>query len=815
MFTLIPDGAAYREFVLLKDGQGVLLRIATPEDFERVESFIRSLSQEALAMRFMGGVSSVSREFVEALCDGNLHQRVCLVAVEGEGTGQRVLGLGNYVGQGGAIAEVSFMVADDHQGRGISSLVLERLAGLAAAAGFVGFEADVLYENAKMTNVFRDSGFETRRALHGGIIHVQFPLNAPQSQRERAEIRERVAAANSLIPLLRPGVVAVVGASRDPAAMGNAIFRHILQSHFKGVAYPVNPHAPAIEGVRAYPSLASLPESPDLVVLAVPATKVLQVSRKALDKGARGLLVLAAGFAEGGPEGARRQERLVRLVRSRGARLVGPNCLGLLNTNPAVQLNASLATAMPPRGRVGFFSHSAALGVVILQYAAERGLGFSTFVSAGNRADVSGNDLLQYWEEDPDTEVALLYLETFGNPRRFARLARRISKRKPILCVKSARSHAGRRMAQAHIGASPRNDAEVEALFHQAGVIRADTLEELFDIALLLAHQPLPRGNRVAVVSNSGGVATICADACESRGMHLSGPGVVDLHTLASPEHYERACLAALEHPEVDALIATFACIGGCDPALMARAIRRAAVRAERSTGIAKPTLLSLMGMSGAVPVGTAALGDRGGAHRTFPSYRFPESAALALSKVVDYARFRRQPPGRIPAYENLDTGKAHRLAERLVEGLDDSTAPAILSPVQARELLGCFGLPVADHHRGAPAFRGPRVSLSLSADPDFGPIWRFHRRGTESILRITPLTDLDIADVLERLGLHADCGLGEALGRLTQLVEELPWLCGLEAQVHIPSGDGPPSGPLNLQPGLRVLLGPSEFRAP
>ncbi len=815
MFTLIPDGAAYREFVLLKDGQGVLLRIATPEDIERVESFIRSLSREALAMRFMGGVSSVSREFVVALCDGNLHQRVCLVAVEGEGTSQRVLGLGNYVGQGGAIAEVSFMVADDHQGRGISSLILERLAGLAAAAGFVGFEADVLYENAKMTNVFRDSGFETRRALHGGIIHVQFPLNAPQSQRERAEIRERVAAANSLVPLLRPGVVAVVGASRDPSAMGNAIFRHILQSHFKGVAYPVNPHAPAIEGVRAYPSLASLPEAPDLVVLAVPATKVLQVSRKALDKGARGLLVLAAGFAEAGPEGARRQERLVRLARSRGARLVGPNCLGLLNTNPAVQLNASLATAMPPRGRVGFFSHSAALGVVILQYAAERGLGFSTFVSAGNRADVSGNDLLQYWEEDPDTEVALLYLETFGNPRRFARLARRISKRKPILCVKSARSHAGRRMAQAHIAASPRNDAEVEALFHQAGVIRADTLEELFDIALLLAHQPLPRGNRVAVVSNSGGVATICADACESRGMHLSGPGVVDLHTLASPEHYERACLAALEHPEVDALIATFACIGGCDPALMARAIRRAAVRAERSTGIAKPTLLSLMGMSGAVPVGTAALGDSSGAHRTFPSYRFPESAALALSKVVDYARFRQQPPGRIPAYENLDTGKAHRLAEQLVEGLHDATAPAALSSAQARELLGCFGLPVADPLRGAPVFRGPRVSLSLSADPDFGPIWRFHRRGLESILRITPLTDLDIADVLERLGLPAACGLGETLGRLTQLVEEVPWLCGLEAQAHIPAGNALPTGPRNLQPGVRVLLGPSGFRAP
>lgn len=813
MFIIIPDGAGYREFVLLKDGQGVLLRIATPEDVDRVETFIRGLSRESLAMRFMGAVSGVSRAFVEALCDGNLHQRACLLAVEGEGDDQQVLGLGNYVGTGGTLAEVSFMVADEHQGRGISSLVLERLAGLAAASGYVGFEADVLFENEKMSNVFRDSGFETRRAMEGGIIHLEFPLSAPQAQRERAEIRERVAAANSLVPLLRPGTVAVVGASRDPGSMGNAIFRHILQSRFKGVAYPVNPHAQAIEGVRAYPSLASLPEAPDLVVLAVPATKVLQVSRKALDKGARGLLVLAAGFAEAGPEGFRRQERLVRLARSRGARLVGPNCLGLLNTNGAVQLNASLATAMPPRGRVGFFSHSAALGVVILQYAAERGLGFSTFVSAGNRADVSGNDLLQYWEEDPDTDVALLYLETFGNPRRFARLARRISRRKPILCVKSARSHAGRRMAQAHIGASPRNDAEVEALFHQAGVIRADTLEELFDIALLLSHQPLPRGNRVAVVSNSGGVATICADACESRGMRISGPGLVDLHALATAEHYERACLEALEHPEVDSLIATFACIGGCDPALVARAIRRAAVRAERSTGVAKPTLLSLMGVSGAVPVGSPTSGEQGGRHRTFPSYRFPESAALALSKVVDYAHFRMQPPGRMPHFDGLDAGEARRLVELHLTGASEASEPSALTPAQARAILACFGLAVAAPPRGAPTRRGAEVVVSLSADPDFGPLWRFHRRGLESILRITPLTDLDIADILGRLHLPPASGLAETLGRLTLLVEELPWLCALEAHIGIPHEEGAAAGPLPLRSGLRMALSQSAFR--
>jgi acyl-CoA synthetase (NDP forming)/GNAT superfamily N-acetyltransferase len=816
VFSIIPDGAHYQEFALLKDGQGILLRNATPEDVGRVEAFMLALSPEALSMRFMGGVSTVSRKLVEELCRENPHERLCLLAVEGMETGQRVVGLGNYVGKEAGIAEVSFLVADDHQGRGISSLILERLAGLAAGSGYGGFEADVLYENEKMINVFRDSGFETRRSLEGGTVHVQFPLSAPQSQRERAEVRERVAAANSLVPLLRPATVAVVGASRNPASLGNAIFRHILQARFRGVVYPVNPKARALEGLRAYPTLASLPERPDLVILAVPADQVLPLATEALDKGARGLLVIAAGFAEAGPEGARQQEQLVRLVRSRGARLVGPNCLGLLNTNGAVQLNASLAATLPPRGHVGFFSHSAALGVVILQYATERGLGFSTFVSAGNRADVSGNDLLQYWEEDPDTEVALLYLETFGNPRRFARLARRVSRRMPILCVKSARSQAGRRTAQAHIGASPRNDAEVEALFHQAGVIRADTLEELFDIALLLAHQPLPRGHRVAIIANSGGVATICADACESRGLQLSGPGVVDLHALATAEDYEGACLEALEHPEVDALIATFACVGGCDPALVARAIRRASVQAERSTGLPKPTLLSLMGASGAVPVGSAAQGEHGSTHRTFPSYRFPESAALALSKAVDYARFRMQSPGRIPAFENQELGQTRLWVEQLLEGAAGAS-PLVLSPAEALELMQHFGIPIADLPPGERVRKGSRVAMRLSADPDFGPIWRFQRTGGASILRLTPLTDLDIEEVLNQLQLPPVCALAETLGRLTQLVEELPWICALEAEVRLPRQPRGPGHPMALpiQPGLRVALSHPDYRMP
>jgi hypothetical protein len=294
--------------------------------------------------------------------------------------------------------------------------------------------------------------------------------------------------------------------------------------------------------------------------------------------------------------------------------------------------------------------------------------------------------------------------------------------------------------------------------------------------------------------------------------MRIAGPGVVDLHAMATPEHYEQACREALEHPEVDALIASFACLGDCDPALVARAIRRAAVRAEQTTGIAKPTLLSLMGVSGAVPVGSPTRGESTGTHRIFPSYRFPESAALALSKVVQYAHFRRQPPGRFLGYADINAGEARRRVEQHVEKLPDS-AHSIFSPAQARELVGFFGVPVTTLPEPAER-KGPRVTLNLTADPDFGPIWRFHRQGVGSILRITPLTDLDIADVLERMHLLPTSGLGETLGRLTQLVEELPWLCTLEAQVAVHGETGALS-PLPLQPDLRLTFTQVGFRKP
>ena len=603
---------------------------------------MQSVSPESLQLRFMGAVSYVARSVIESMCTGDPRDRLSLLAIVGQAADARVVAIGNYVSLGVlGKAEVAFLVHDEYQGRGISTLMLERLAGIAAGNGFIGFEAEVLYENQAMLNVLRDSGFEVCQAYEGSSIHVQFPVEGLASLRERAELRDRIAAANSLVPLLQPRTAAVVGASRDPAAVGSMIFRAILRSNFAGTVYPVNNQAVSVHGVRAYASVGALPERADLVVVAVPAGHVLEVAADALRSGTKGLLVVTSGFAETGPDGAALQKDLLELVRSHGARLIGPNCLGLLNTHPDVSLNASLAPTMAPRGRIGFYSHSAALGLVILEYAAERGLGFSTFVSAGNRADVSGNDVLQYWEEDPSTDVAVLYLETFGNARRFTRVARRIACRKPVLCVKSARSRAGREAARAHIAAAvAHSDPNVDVLFHQAGVIRADTLEEMFDVAALLAHQPLPRGKRVAVVSNSGGVLTICVDACEARGLVTVAPGVVDVGPLATVEAYESAVQKAMELDEVDALIAIYACVGDCDPDVVGRGIRRGVLRAERTTGIAQARA--------PVPDGRAAGGAAGGGRRERARVA-PRVPVVPVSRIRRAGALARRPVRRVP----------------------------------------------------------------------------------------------------------------------------------------------------------------------
>jgi len=776
MFRIITEGLKYREHVLLKNGQGILLRPGGPDDVPAVAELMRNASRESLQMRFMAAIAEVPLKTVEDMCVAHPEERACLLAITGEGEEERVIGQGSYVGCGdGKTAEVAFLIADNFHGLGISTLILERLAGIAAANGYTEFSAEVLWDNTPMLQVFKSSGFEIRKDSADGVVHVEFPLREVAGIRERGEKREQIAVTNSLFPLLKPRTIAVIGASRSHDSIGNMIFRHILHAGFPGTVYPVNPEAESVHGVRAYPSIADLPEKIDLAVVAIPAISVHEVAEQAIEAGARGLLVISAGFAESGETGAGLQEDLVRLVRAHGVRLIGPNCLGLMNTSAEVHLNASLAPDLAPRGNIAFFSQSAALGLVILQNVVQRGLGFSYFILAGNRADVSGNDLLQFWEDDPGTEMVLLYLETFGNPRKFTRIARRFTQGKPILCVKGARSPSTQRVIKVERGKTFGGIVEVDALFSQAGIIRADTLDEMFDVATLLSTQALPRGPGTAVISNSHGVATILADTCESNGLEIPTGGLVDLGALAKPEDYEKGCRQALLNDDVDALIVSFACIGNCSPVPVLAAIGRATIAAEESCGFFKPVLLCLMGTEGSLGPGNIRDSDSG---RVFPSFLFPESAPRALARALAYAEYRRRGSGRFVFFDDLDPASARRMVRKILE--NDAPGQGEHCNLQEQEISGFLGFFGFKCEQTDPAKSDLRIRIRQ--DRYFGPLVEVEKHGYSPVLRITPLSDSDILETGTELEIEDQGPLLEILGRLSQMIEEVPWLECFEA---------------------------------
>ncbi|HEY6906399.1 MAG TPA: GNAT family N-acetyltransferase, partial [Ignavibacteriaceae bacterium] len=647
MFRIIPEGFTYKEHVLLKNGQGLIFRPAVPADIPKVESFMSRVSRESLRMRFMAAVAQVPSDIIKQMCSGDLKNSASLIALTGDDDDAVIVGLGNYIATvNGQTAEIALLIEDDYQGRGIGTLLLERLAGLAAANGFSEFEAEVLPDNQQMMNVFKNSGFERHQVWSSDTVHIELPVGGAAALWDRTGLRERIAVANSLIPLLRPRAVAVIGASKDESSIGNIMFRNILSAGFNGAVYPINPNSESVHGIKTYSRIGDIPGKADLVVIAVNAEKVYDVAYEAIQAGAKGLVVVSAGFADAGTAGLERQKRLTELVRGYGVRLLGPSCLGVMNTDLKIRLNASMAPVIMPPGQAGFFSHSAALGLVIVEYALEKGISFTTFVSAGNRADVSGNDLLQYWDEDPNTKMAILYLETFGNPRRFVRIARRMTNRKPILCIKSGKSLAGRRTTESKSGAISTGEREVEALFQQTGIILAPTLEDLFDVAVVLVHQPLPKGNHVSIIANSSGMATLFADACDTNNLSIRGPGVVDLGAFTTAEKYEEAVITALISDDVDAILVGFACVGKCSTKPVEAAIRRGVKFAEEKTGVQKTVLLCIMGAAG-----TLVIEDESGSGTDllqFPAFRFPESAVNALGRIAKYVEYRKKPPGKL-----------------------------------------------------------------------------------------------------------------------------------------------------------------------
>ncbi len=539
----------------------------------------------------------------------------------------------------------------------------------------------MLPENVRMIQIFREAGYHVEGGFEDGVMRLVFGIDATDTSVGVMQAREHRAEARSIQGFFNARSIAVIGASRRQDTIGQQIVRNLVLGGYTGRVFAVNPHAPAVAGLPAYATVQDIPEQVELAIVAVPADAVEDVVLDCAAKGVHGLIVISSGFAETGEEGRMRQRRLVGLSRSYGLRLVGPNCLGVINTRPTESLNASLSPLMPQRGRVGFFCQSGALGVAILESVDRRGLGLSSFVSAGNRADVSGNDLLQYWEEDGDTEVVLLYLESIGNPRKFSRVARRVAMRKPIVAVKSGRTTQGVPVGHA-VRTTVAPQAAVDAMFRQAGVIRVDTLDEMFDVAQLVAHQPLPRGPRVAVVGNSDALGLLATDAAAAAGLVVKDP--VALGADASAEDFERALDDAVDDPEVDAVVAVFI------PPLNTPGEQVANVLAAVGEQSEKPLLSTFLASEG-VPELLRVPDVEGAAGRgSVPSYPAPEAAVRALSRVVEYSAWLQRPPGEIAAYEDIDVRHAHRLVNQwLADGRDGVE----LDVERVTELLDLYGI--------------------------------------------------------------------------------------------------------------------------
>lgn len=702
----------YETDVLLRDGSTVHLRPVRPEDREAVEALYKRLSERSLFMRFHRSVKQLPQEELHLFLEGATEDSFALVATLGEPPDERVIAVGRYdrLPDRPDHAELAFTVEDSHQGRGIASHLLDHLAFAARDHGIAAFEADVMGENQAMMDVFRDSGYPLASGLKYGTFHVSFGITDTHEAEHKAEEREAIAAANSIRVFFKPASIAVIGASRDRGTFGSEIFNNIIDAGFSGKLYAVNRSADEVEGYKAYDSILDIPDEVELAVIVVPVGAVLDVVQQCAQKGVRGLIVISAGFKESGEEGANLQRELLARARSYGMRLIGPNCMGVVNANGEVSLNATFAPVFPSFGNVALLSQSGALGLALLDYSRDMNIGLSTFASIGNKADVSGNDLIQYWEQDPDTDVILLYLESFGNPRKFSRLAQRIAPKKPIVAVKSGRTRAGSRAASSHTGALATVDVAVDALFRQAGVIRVDTLEQLFDVASLLAHQPVPAGDRVAILTNAGGPGILCADACESYGLQvpaaseathnrlaeflpaeagLSNP--IDMIASASAEDYGRALRVLMEDEAYDAVIVIFI------PPLVTQAEDvAAAIRDVAAEYAGRKTMLAcFMSTKGAPP--ELVTGDT-----ALPSYIFPEAAAQALARVTEYAAWRGKARGTRPDLD-VDREAARNIVEEALEGRGGDSV--WLTQSQCTEVLRAYDI------------RATRLTFAATAD--------------------------------------------------------------------------------------------------
>ncbi len=678
------------EDVILRDGTTLRLRPPLASDAEALLDFMSRLSDRSRYLRFHG-FPQLAPKLVTPFLDPDWDERGALIGCfEG-----RIVALANYARlRDRRAAEVAFTVEDEFQGRGIATRMLERLVAMAAEVRIEEFVAEVLPENRNMLVVFRDAGFDIMRELGGGEVEVRFPIAPTEHYKDQVAARNHVAVTASLKGFFEPSCMAVIGASSRRGSIGGELFRNVLSADFAGAAYPINRGGEPVAGVRGYTRVGDIPDRVELAVVCLPGEHVLAAVQEALEAGVRAVCVISAGFAEIGAEGRIRQEQLIALIREHGARLVGPNCLGIASA--AVRLNATFAPRAFPAGKIGFSSQSGALGLAVLERADASGLGLSSFISIGNKADVSSNDLLEWWEDDPGTEIVMLYLESFGNPRAFARIARRVARTKPILAVKGGTTRAGIKAASSHTAALAGSDTAVDALFRQAGVIRTRTLDELIEVASLLAAQPVPRGSHVALLTNAGGLGILAADACESAGLELpalsegtrralaevmpsegSTANPVDMLGSANAKSFRAVLPIVLADPGIDAVIALFVPTVGVDEDEVGAAISSAAGDAGDKT-----VLCAFMSAKGA-PASLRSVAP-------VPSFSYPEAAVRALARAAERGAWLRRPAGTIPELD-VDLDAAQAVVAEVLGAGDE----AWLEPAQARRLLEAYGLPV------------------------------------------------------------------------------------------------------------------------
>ncbi len=668
--------------VVMRDGGTCHLRPIRADDDQRLHEFHSHLSPETIYYRFFAPYPTLSDRDVARFTQVDYDKRAAMVATMGDD----IIGVVRYDWIADDDAEVAFVIRDDYQGRGLATIFLEHIAQAARERGIRRFVAEILPDNIRMIDVFRHAGYQSASDFVEGIVRMEFAIEPTLASLAVSQAREHRAESLSIQRLLAARTVAVVGAGRQPHNIGHRVVRHLLDGGFPGSVVPVNPNAKSIAGLTAVASLRDIEEPVDLAVVAVPAAAVSQVVADAAVRGVLGLVVVSDGFAETGPEGRERQHRLVAEARANGMRVIGPNALGVINTAPDVAMNASLSPIMPGRGHIGFFSQSGALGIALLEAVVRRGLGLSTFVSAGNRADVSGNDLLQYWEEDDATDVVLLYLESIGNPRKFSRIARRLARRKPVVAVRIGRATQGVPLGHT-VRSTDLPVAAIDAMFGQSGVIQTDTLGEMFDVAQLVAFQPLPHGSRVALLSNSDAMALMAVDAIARSGLDLVDPPLV-FRPNATAEDYRQALAGVVDDPAVDSVIALYIPTELGAGGDVARAVARVAY------GASKPVVAVMVAVPEA-PELLDRMSDHGvPASGSVPTYSAVEDAVGALSSVVRYAQWRRRPAGELVDPAGVDPDRARAVVDAaLARGATSGEESVELDAAAATELLAAYGI--------------------------------------------------------------------------------------------------------------------------